>query len=118
MASPTVPIQDAASYSVSTAFMNDTLISIVESPHSIRSRNTAMISHSFNPMERDTSVPNVEESISNTLWHCPDQFDDLANKTSVSTLLEPITRHSTLSVRNTSVAFGEYDVEILWSMST
>ena len=113
-----VASQDIASYSMSTTSTNDTLISTVESPrmrlrplrfrHSIGSPSLAMSSNSFKPIERDTPVTNTEQNISNTLRHCPDQSNQSANdEISVNTLLEPTTRRSTLSTRDTSAALGE-----------
>ena len=74
-----------------------------------------MSSNSFKPIERDTAVTNTEQNIINTLRHCPDQPNQLANdEISVSILLEPIARRSALSTRDTNAAFGEGEVDIFF----
>ena len=114
--------QVIASYSMSTTSTNDTLIPTIEYAcarlwplcfrHSIGSPSLATSSNSFKPFERDTAVTNTDQDIINTLRHCPDQSNQSANdEISVSTLLEPITRRSTLSTRDTSAAFGEDEVD-------
>ena len=101
---------------------NDTLIYTVESPrvrlrplrfrHLIGSPSLAMSSNSFKPIERDTPVTNTEQNISNTLRHWPGLSNQSANdEISVRTLLEPITRRSALSTRDTNAAFGEDEVD-------
>ena len=80
--------------------------------HSIGSPSLATSSNSFKPFERDTAVTNTDQDIINTLRHCPDQSNQSANdEISVSTLLEPITRRSTLSTRDTNAAFDEDEVD-------
>ena len=74
-----------------------------------------MSSNSFKPIERDTAVTNTEQNIINTLRHCPDQPNQLANdEISVSILIEPIARRSALSTRDTNAAFGEGEVDIFF----
>ena len=71
-----------------------------------------MSSNSFKPTDRYTPVTNAEKNISNTLRHCPGQSDQSTNyEISVSTLVELITRHSTLSKRDTSASYGEDEVD-------
>ena len=71
-----------------------------------------MSPNSFKPTDRYTPVTNAEKNISNTLRHCPDQSNQSTNdEISVSTLVELITRHSTLSKRDTSASYGEDEVD-------
>ena len=72
----------------------------------------ALSSNSFKPTDRYTPVTNAEKNISNTLRHCPDQSNQSTNyEISVRKLLELITRHSTLSKRDTSASYGEDEVD-------